>query len=112
MLTQEENETLTRTGRDTPMGRMMGRFWLPVASAHQVAEPDGAPLRTQLLGEHLVVFRDTDGNLGVLDEFCVHRRVSLALGRNEEGGLNSQAGWRAPPERAHATIHTIIVKKP
>ena len=45
MLTQEEND-LTRTGRDTPMGRMMRRFWLPVASAHQVAEPDGAPLRT------------------------------------------------------------------
>ena len=95
MLTAEENETLTRTGPDTPMGRMMRRFWLPVASAHQVAAPDGAPLRTQLLGEHLVVFRDTDGNLGVLDEFCVHRRASLALGRNEEGGLRCLLhGWK------------------
>ena len=95
MLTHEENSILTRTGRDTPMGRMMRRFWLPVASAHQVAEPDGAPLRTQLLGEHLVVFRDTDGNLGVLDEFCVHRRASLALGRNEEGGLRCLLhGWK------------------
>ena len=95
MLTAEENETLTRTGPDTPMGRMMRRFWLPVASAHQVAVPDGAPLRTQLLGEHLVVFRDTDGNLGVLDEFCVHRRASLALGRNEEGGLRCLLhGWK------------------
>jgi len=95
MLNAEENETLTRTGADTPLGRMMRRFWLPVASAHQVAEPDGAPLRTQLLGENLVVFRDTDGNIGVLDEFCVHRRASLALGRNEEGGLRCLLhGWK------------------
>ena len=44
MLTAEENETLTRTGADTPMGRMMRRFWLPVCSAHQVAEPDATLL--------------------------------------------------------------------
>ena len=95
MLTAEENQTLIATGRHTPMGRMMRRFWLPVASVHQVAEPDCAPLRTQLLGENLVVFRDTDGNIGVLDEFCVRRRVSLALGRNEEGGLRCLLhGWK------------------
>ena len=95
MISAEENERLTRTGRDTPMGRMMRRFWLPVCSAHQVAEPDGAPLRTQLLGEYLVVFRDTEGKIGVLDEFCVHRRASLALGRNEEGGLRCLLhGWK------------------
>ena len=95
MISAEENERLTRTGRDTPMGRMMRRFWLPVCSAHQVAEPDGAPLRTQLLGEYLVVFRDTDGKIGVLDEFCIHRRASLALGRNEEGGLRCLLhGWK------------------
>ena len=95
MISAEENERLTRTGQDTPMGRMMRRFWLPVCSAHQVAEPDGAPLRTQLLGEYLVVFRDTDGKIGVLDEFCIHRRASLALGRNEEGGLRCLLhGWK------------------
>lgn len=95
MLSAEENETLTRTGADTPMGRMMRRFWLPVCSAHQVAEPGGAPLRTQHLGEPLVVFRDTADAIGVLDEFCVHRRASLALGRNEEGGLRCLLhGWK------------------
>jgi phthalate 4,5-dioxygenase oxygenase subunit len=95
MLSAAENETLTRTGPDMPMGRMMRRFWLPVCSSHQVAEPDGDPLRTQLLGQYLVVFRDTDGKLGVLDEFCVHRRASLALGRNEEGGLRCLLhGWK------------------
>ncbi|MEC7488869.1 MAG: Rieske 2Fe-2S domain-containing protein [Pseudomonadota bacterium] len=95
MLSAQENEILTRTGSGTPMGRMMRRFWLPICSAHQVAEPDGPPLRTQLLGEHLVVFRDSSGNVGVLDEFCVHRRASLALGRNEGGGLRCLLhGWK------------------
>lgn len=95
MLSAHENETLTRIGAGTPMGRMMRRFWLPICSSHQVELPDCAPLRTQLLGEHLVVFRDTDGKLGVLDEFCVHRLASLALGRNEEGGLRCLLhGWK------------------
>ena len=29
MLTSEENERLTRVGRETPMGELMRRFWLP-----------------------------------------------------------------------------------
>jgi phthalate 4,5-dioxygenase oxygenase subunit len=49
----------------------------------------------RLLGEDLVVFRDTKGRLGVLDEHCPHRRASLALGRNEECGLRClYHGWK------------------
>lgn len=98
MLSVEENEVLTRVGPDTAMGRMMRRFWLPIAASKQV-EPDGDPLRTMLLGESLVVFRATDGTVGVLDEFCVHRRASLALGRNENGGLRCLFhGWKFAPD--------------
>jgi phenylpropionate dioxygenase-like ring-hydroxylating dioxygenase large terminal subunit len=32
----------------------------------------------------VVVFRDSDGRLDVLDEYCPHRFASLALCRNEE----------------------------
>lgn len=98
MLTSEENEILTRVGADTPMGRMMRRFWHPIAASKQVVA-DGDPLRTMLLGEHFVVFRATDGTVGVLDEFCMHRRVSLALGRNEKGGLRCLFhGWKFAPD--------------
>jgi len=42
-----------------------------------------------------VVFRDSEGRVGVLDEHCPHRRASLALGRNEEGGLRClYHGWK------------------
>jgi phthalate 4,5-dioxygenase oxygenase subunit len=77
------------------MGRMMRRFWLPICTTAQVGEPDGRPLRTSLLGEGLVVFRDTAGRVGVFDEHCMHRGASLALGRNEHGGLRClYHGWK------------------
>lgn len=94
MLSAEENDILTRVGPGTPMGRMMRRFWTPVCTSEQVSA-DGTPLRASLFGEHFVVFRDTDGAVGVLDELCMHRGVSLALGRNEKGGLRClYHGWK------------------
>jgi phenylpropionate dioxygenase-like ring-hydroxylating dioxygenase large terminal subunit len=49
----------------------------------------------KLLGENLVAFRATDGRVGILDEFCAHRRASLWLGRNEEQGLRCVFhGWK------------------
>src|SRR3546814_15926176 len=47
----------------------------------------------------LVVFRDTDGRVGVMDEYCPHRRVSLVYGRNEECGLRClYHGWKMDVE--------------
>src|SRR5205814_2846430 len=86
-MTPEENDLLCRVEGDAPMGQLMRRHWIPACLSEQVAEPDGAPVKVRLLGEDLVVFRDSDGRLGVLDEYCLHRRVSLAYGRNEECGL-------------------------
>ena len=95
MLAAESNATLNQVGPETPLGRMLRRYWHPIALSTQVAEPDGPPLRAKLLGERFVVFRDTDGKVGVLDEACPHRRVSLALGRNEAGGLRClYHGWK------------------
>jgi phthalate 4,5-dioxygenase len=95
VLSEDENRILTQVGPETPMGRLMRRFWLPICTTAQVAEPDGRPLRTSLLGESFVVFRDTAGRLGVIDEHCMHRGVSLALGRNEHGGLRClYHGWK------------------
>jgi nitrite reductase/ring-hydroxylating ferredoxin subunit len=87
VLAQDENELLTRVGPGTAMGALMRRYWIPAAFSHQVAKPDGPPVRVRLLGENLVLFRDTQGRLGLLDERCPHRTASLFYGRNEEGGL-------------------------
>jgi phthalate 4,5-dioxygenase len=99
MLTAEENDLLCRVEGGAPMGQLMRRHWIPACLSEEVTEPDGAPVRSRLLGEDLVVFRDTDGRLGVLDEYCPHRRVSLAFGRNEECGLRClYHGWKMDVE--------------
>ena len=95
MLTSEENDLLCRVEGDAPMGGLMRRHWIPVALTEEVPEPDGTPVKARILGEDLVVFRDTDGRVGVMDEYCPHRRASLVLGRNEEGGLRClYHGWK------------------
>ena len=95
MLSRQDNETLCRVGPDTPMGRMMRRFWMPACLSRQLPQPDCDPLRVQLLGENFVAFRDSDGKVGIVDEYCMHRRASLALGRVEEGGIRCLLhGWK------------------
>src|SRR5688572_6796016 len=99
MMTAEENDLLCRVEGDAPMGQIMRRHWMPACLIEEVAEPDGKPLKVRLLGEDLVVFRDSDGRLGVIDEYCPHRRVSLAYGRNEECGLRClYHGWKMDVE--------------
>jgi phenylpropionate dioxygenase-like ring-hydroxylating dioxygenase large terminal subunit len=94
-MTKEENELITRTGPGTPMGEVMRRYWIPAALSSELPEVDCPPVRVKLLGEKLVAFRDTRGRIGVLDEFCAHRRASLFLGRNEESGLRCvYHGWK------------------
>ena len=95
MLTHEENELLCRVVGDAPMGQLMRRHWMPVCLVEEVAEPDGTPVKARVFGENLVVFRDTEGRVGILDEACPHRKVSLLYGRNEEGGLRClYHGWK------------------
>ncbi|PYN16168.1 MAG: hypothetical protein DME05_09330 [Candidatus Rokuibacteriota bacterium] len=95
MLTREENELVTRISAGTPMGETMRRYWIPALLARELPEPDCPPVRVKLLGEELVAFRDTEGRVGLLDEYCPHRRASLFFGRNEECGLRCvYHGWK------------------
>jgi phthalate 4,5-dioxygenase len=95
MLRKEQNDLLTQTGPETPMGKLFRRYWLPALLSEQLQQPDGEPVRLQLLGEKMVAFRDSQGRLGAIDEFCAHRGVSLWFGRNEESGLRCPYhGWK------------------
>eukprot|EP01037_Dinobryon_pediforme_P002615 gene2615-2655_t len=99
MLTDAENDLLCRVVGDAPMGQLMRRHWLPACMSEEVREPDGTPVRVQLLGEDLVAFRNTDGVLGIVGEYCPHRRASLLFGRNEECGLRClYHGWKVDVE--------------
>jgi phenylpropionate dioxygenase-like ring-hydroxylating dioxygenase large terminal subunit len=86
-MNQDMSETLVRTGPDTPMGRLMRRYWVPALLSSEIERPDGPQVRVQILGERLLAFRDTSGAVGLIDEFCAHRGASLFFGRNEEHGI-------------------------
>jgi len=95
MLSREQNDLLCRVEGDAAMGGIMRRHWLPVCMSEEVTEKDGAPVKSRLVGEDLVVFRDSNGRLGVLAEHCPHRGASLVFGRNEECGLRClYHGWK------------------
>lgn len=94
MLSAEDNETLTRVGPGTAMGAWMRLFWIPFYPADGLSA-DGQPKRVKLLGEDLVAFRDTNGDVGLVANACPHRGAPLMFGRNEECGLRCvYHGWK------------------
>src|SRR5436853_5026524 len=93
MLTQEENDRLTRVGPGTSGGDFMRRYWHPAALAEELP-PGGAPIPLRLLGEDLTLFRDQQGRPGLLAIHCSHRGADLSYGRIEDGGLRClYHGW-------------------
>tara|TARA_A100001037_G_scaffold189582_1_gene169759 strand:- start:641 stop:1870 length:1230 start_codon:yes stop_codon:yes gene_type:complete len=77
------------------MGNLFRRYWIPFLLASEVPDPDCPPVRVTLLSEKLIAFRDSDGRIGLIEEFCAHRRVSLWFGRNEEKGIRCPYhGWK------------------
>jgi phthalate 4,5-dioxygenase len=94
VISSEENRMLTEVGPGTPMGNLLRRYWTPACLSSELPEPE-ASLRVRLLGEDLVAYRDTNGELGLLDEHCPHRGASLYYGRNEDCGLRCvYHGWK------------------
>jgi phenylpropionate dioxygenase-like ring-hydroxylating dioxygenase large terminal subunit len=94
-VTPEDNRLMTLVEGDAPLGNMLREFyWLPAVPSSAVVA-DGKPFRLRIVGGNYVVFRDTSGRVGVLDEACPHRRASLALARNEDNGLRCiYHGWK------------------
>ena len=92
MLSKERNELLTQVGPGTKNGELMRRYWHPVALASDLEEWPSKAVR--LLGEDLVLFRDGNGQLGLVERKCPHRGASLAYGVVEEEGLRcGYHGW-------------------
>jgi phthalate 4,5-dioxygenase len=95
MLNAENNTRITRTGPGTPMGEVMRRYWIPAFLSTEVSSADCDPVRVRLLGEDLIAFRDSNGQVGLVEHNCPHRGASLFFGRNEEGGLRCvYHGWK------------------
>jgi phenylpropionate dioxygenase-like ring-hydroxylating dioxygenase large terminal subunit len=117
MLTQEENDLLTQTGPGTPCGTFLRSYWQPAALSEELP-PGGPPIPLKLFGEELVMFRDEQGRIGLLDLHCSHRGTDLSYGRLEDGGLRCiYHGWlydvhgkclETPNEPAGSHFHEYV----
>jgi len=94
MLSHADNETLVRVGAGTPMGSLFRLYWIPFFLSRDL-EKDGQPKRVKLLGEDLVVFRDTEDRVGLIANACAHRGAPMMFGRNEDCGIRCiYHGWK------------------
>jgi len=92
MITQEENTLLTQTGRGTPCGELMRRYWQPAALSEEL--PLDKPLAVQLFGEELILFRDGEGRAALIGRYCAHQGVDMSYGRVEKDGIRCMYhGW-------------------
>ena len=93
MLSAEQNDRITRTGPHTPAGGLLRRYWQPAALVDELS--GNRPVKpVKLMGENLVIFRDTRGRYGLIGRACPHRGTDLAYGRLEDGGLRCAFhGW-------------------
>src|ERR1700736_2103047 len=93
MMSQEQNDLITRIGPKDACGKLMRMYWQPAALVDELQGPR-AVRPVKLLGENLVLFRDENGRYGLIDRHCAHRGADLAFGRLEQGGLRCAFhGW-------------------
>ena len=94
MVTAANNESLTRVEGAAPLGGLLrANYWIPCARSEGLKSGD-KPQRVRLLGQNFVAFRGNNGQPGLVDEHCPHRRASLALARVEGCALRCiYHGW-------------------
>jgi len=100
VLTQEENDLLTKIGPGTACGDLFRRYWHPIAAAADLTREKPRE-RVRVLGEDLVLFWFADQDRYVLlAEQCRHRGASLYYGYQEESCTVRCAyhGWKYDAE--------------
>lgn len=117
MISQKLNDTLTLTGPGTDAGQVMRHYWQPAALVDEL--PLSRPVvPVRLLGEDLVLFKDDQGELGLIGRACPHRGADLCFGRLEDNGLRCPFhGWQfdkngqcleQPGEPVGSTMHQRV----
>ena len=92
MISKEQNELMTRIGSGTPAGKLLRRYWQPVALVDEL-QGERPVKAVRIFGEELVIFR-TGSSYGLIGRHCAHRGADLAYGRLEDGGLRCAFhGW-------------------
>lgn len=93
MMSQEQNDFITRVGPTEPAGKLLRQYWQPIALSDEIAGVHQVKA-VRVLGQDFVLFKQEDGRLGLLDKHCPHRGADLSYGRIEDGGIRCPFhGW-------------------
>lgn len=93
MMSQEQNDFITRVGPQDPAGQLLRQYWQPIALSDEL-EGLHKIKAVRVLGQDFVLFKQEDGSLGLLDKHCAHRGADLTYGRLEDGGIRCPFhGW-------------------
>ena len=93
MLSKEVNDLITRVGPDDGAGKVLRHYWQPAALTVEL-DGERPVAAVRLMGEDLVLFRDNEGELGLIGRQCPHRGADLCYGRREDNGLRCPFhGW-------------------
>lgn len=94
MMSQQKNNELSLVGAATPGGKMLRQYWMPAALSEEL-EGDRPVVPVNLLGEKLALYRDSEGQLALIERHCAHRGADMTFGRIEEGGIRCPFhGWK------------------
>jgi 5,5'-dehydrodivanillate O-demethylase len=111
---------LTLSTPESDMGRLLRRFWQPVAIAEKIAPGRAYPLR--ILNEELTIYRGQSGEPHLVGSRCAHRSTILHTGWVEGNEIRCMYhGWKydgtgqcteRPAERDTGSINVRIAGYP
>lgn len=89
----EQLKMLTQTTPDTEMGRLLRKFWHPIAVAKDLAPGQAVPVK--VLGTELTLYRGQGGEAHLVAGRCRHRQTLLHTGWVEGDTIRCMYhGWR------------------
>jgi len=92
MISQEQNDLMTRVGPGAPAGKLLRNYWQPVALVDEL-QGERPVKAVRLFGEEFVLFKA--GAYRLMQRHCPHRGADLAYGRIEPDGLRCAFhGWK------------------
>src|SRR3954463_5593542 len=116
----ERLRLLSQTGPNTDMGRLLRRFWQPVATSQSVNPGAARPLR--VMGEDLTLYRSDSGRAYIVAGRCAHRLTQLHTGWVQGEEIRCMYhGWKyggtgqcteAPAEGADSAARIKIAGSP
>ena len=91
MAPPESDADLIEVEAGTPTGEMLRRYWHPFGIAGDATD---TPKQVRILGEDLILFRDGNGEPGLVHPRCCHRGTTLYYGKVEADGIRCcYHGW-------------------